>query len=331
MRFSIAFQTDKTPAEYVALATAADSHAFDTVSVYNDLLFQPALGALLWMAPALTHGQQIGFAALNPYTTHPVEIAGQVALLDMASGGRAYVGLARGAWLGQVGVDQPRPLQTLREAVQCVQHLLARDARAFAGGVFNLREGATLNYEPVRSSVPIMIGTWGARTAQMAGELAHEVKIGGSTNPAMVDVLQPSIRAGEARAKRASGTVGICLGAVTVINEDRAAARRKVRREAAMYLPVVAAFDPTLDDPEWLARVQALDARKDYAGISQLISDELLDKFAFAGNAQDIIRQTQALIEAGATRIEFGTPHGLASSLDGIRLLGEKVLPYFKS
>jgi 5,10-methylenetetrahydromethanopterin reductase len=35
------------------------------------------------------------------------------------------------------------------------------------------------------------------------------------------------------------------------------------------------------------------------------------------------------LIEAGANRVEFGTPHGL-NSPDGIRLLGEKVLPYFE-
>ena len=55
-----------------------------------------------------------------------------------------------------------------------------------------------------------------------------------------------------------------------------------------------------------------------------------LDRFAYAGNPQDIIRQVEKLIEAGASRVEFGTPHGL-NSPEGIRLLGEKVLPYFAS
>jgi 5,10-methylenetetrahydromethanopterin reductase len=32
------------------------------------------------------------------------------------------------------------------------------------------------------------------------------------------------------------------------------------------------------------------------------------------------------LFEAGATRIEFGTPHGLSEE-SGMRLLGEMVLP----
>jgi 5,10-methylenetetrahydromethanopterin reductase len=66
-QFGVALQGNKTPAEYVALAEAINAHAFDVVSVYNDLLFQPALGPLLWMAPHLTRAQRIGPAALNPY------------------------------------------------------------------------------------------------------------------------------------------------------------------------------------------------------------------------------------------------------------------------
>lgn len=326
-RFSIAFQSDKTPREYEALAELVDGYAFDAVSVYNDLMFQPALGALVLMARKL-HKAQVGFAALNPFTLHPVEIAGQAAVLDLVSDGRAYLGLVRGAWLDQIGVEARKPMQTLREAVLVVKHLLARNAAAFEGEVFKIAANTTLHYAPLRSNVPIMIGTWGKQTAVMAGELADEIKVGGSANPLMVNVLSPALREGERRANRASHTVGLCLGAVTVVDEDRMAAREKVRREAALYLPVVAALDPTLNDPEWLARVQALDAQKDYAGISAMISDDLLDKFAFAGDANDIIVQVERLIDAGATRVEFGTPHGI-DSVRGIQLLGEKVLAHF--
>jgi 5,10-methylenetetrahydromethanopterin reductase len=324
-RLSIAFQGDKTPRDYEALAELVDGYDFDIVSVYNDLLFQPALGPLLLMARNLRRAH-LGPAALNPFTVHPVEIAGQAAMLDLVSNGRAYLGLARGAWLDQIGVQQQRPAQTLREAVQVVRHVLACHPTAFEGEVFRIAANTTLNYAPLRANIPIMIGTWGKRTATMAGELADEIKVGGSSNPAMVAVLSPALREGERHAKRPENTVGMCFGAVTVVDEDRAAARAKVRREAALYLPVTAALDPTLNDPEWLARVRALDARKDYAAISGLISDDILDKFAFAGNPTDIIERVAALRDAGATRVEFGTPHGLDSG-HGIRLLGEKVLP----
>src|SRR5215216_2805863 len=103
LALSIAFQADKTPAEYAALGELVDSFDFDVVSVYNDLLYQPALGPLLHLARSV-HRAKLGPAALNPYTVHPLEIAGQVAVLDLATNGRAYLGLARGAWLDALGI-----------------------------------------------------------------------------------------------------------------------------------------------------------------------------------------------------------------------------------
>ena len=328
-RFSIAFQSNKTPAEYAALAEMVDRYDFDVVSVYNDLLFQPALGPLLLMAQRLRRAQ-IGPAALNPYTVHPLEIAGQAAVLDMVSEGRSYLGLVRGSWLDKIGLEPTRSYQTLREATLLVKHLLARNPAAFEGQVFKLAANSTLNYQPLRADIPIMVGTWGKQTARMAGEFADEVKIGGSSNPDMVKFLRPVIDEGSQSNGRAAGEVGICLGAVTVVSEDRQAARALVRKEAALYLPVVAALDPTLQDQAWLERIKAAGERGDYEYISRQISDDLLDRFAFAGSPQDIIRQVEGLIAAGANRVEFGTPHGLTST-EGIRLLGEQVLPYFRS
>jgi len=322
---SIAFQTNKTPAEYAALAQLVDGYGFDVVSVYNDLLFQPAFGALLWLAPHLKRAR-LGPAVLNPYTVHPLEIAGQAALLDLATDGRAYLGLGRGAWLDALGLETRRPVDTLREAVLLVRHLLARRSEAFTGEVFSLVAGATLQYEPLRAAVPIMLGTWGPRTAEVAGEVADEIKVGGSANPAMVGHLLPYINAGLDRAGRVRGSVGVCLGAVTVVDEDREAARALARREVALYLPVVAPLDPTVTDREWLARITAAAGRGDYAAVARDISDEMLDRFAYAGRPEDIVRQVAGLIAGGATRVEFGTPHGI-DPLRGIRLLGERVLP----
>jgi 5,10-methylenetetrahydromethanopterin reductase len=118
--------------------------------------------------------------------------------------------------------------------------------------------------------------------------------------------------------------VGICAGAVTVVDRDRAAARVLARREVAMYLGVVARLDATLDDPEWVARIQA--HGREYARIGRDISDAQLDRFAFAGTPDDIVCQVRELSAAGASRVEFGTPHGLDAET-GIRLLGGVVVP----
>jgi 5,10-methylenetetrahydromethanopterin reductase len=326
MLLGVAFQSDKSPAEYRALAEIIDRYAFAVVSVYNDLLYQPALGPLLWMAPALRHAR-IGPAALNPFTVHPVEIAGQIALLDLASDGRAYLGLARGAWLDRIGVPQRRPVQTLREAARLVQHLLAGSTAPFCGEVFRHPAKAPLRYSRARDAVPITIGTWGPAMARMAGEMADEIKIGGSANPAMVGRLKPLVEQGARAAGRCLDAVGVCLGAVTVVDSDRQAARTLARHEVAQYLPVVAKLDPS-SDPEWLARIEAADARGDMDAIARDISDDVLDYFAFAGSPADLVRQVESLAHAGATRVEFGTPLGVDPAA-AIRLLGEHVLPAF--
>jgi 5,10-methylenetetrahydromethanopterin reductase len=315
----IAFQTNKTPAEYLALGALVDQYEFDVVSAYNDLFFQPALGPLLHLARNVRRAR-LGPAALNPYTVHPVELAGQIAVLDQATNGRAYLGLVRGAWLNALGIADQRPIDRLRETVLLVRHLLAGRADAFAGSVFQVKPGLGLQYPTVRPNVPVTIGTWGRKTAEMAREVADEVKVGGSTNPAMAQRMRDWLGPGD---------VGICLGAVCVVDRDREAARALARREVAMYIAVVAPLDVTLDDPEWLGRIAAHASRGDHEAISRDISDAMLDRFAFSGAPDDILRQVHDLRHAGATRVEFGTPHGL-SPAEGVRLLGAEVLPHIE-
>jgi 5,10-methylenetetrahydromethanopterin reductase len=299
---SVAFQTNKSPAEYAALGELANQYAFDIVSVYNDLFFQPALGPLLELARHVRQAR-LGPAALNPYTLHPVEIAGQTAVLDLATAGRAYLGLVRGSWLDALGIEVRRPITRLRETIEMVRYLLAQRTDGFTGQVFSIEPGATLRYVPLRANVPVVLGTWGQQTARALGHLVDEVKIGGSANPAMARQMRNWL----------PRHVGVCVGAVTVVDRDRAAARARARQELALYLPIVAPLDVTLDTSE---QIRPHD-----------ISDEMLERFAFAGTPDDILRQVASLRVAGATRVEFGTPHGLDAQT-GLKLIGEQILPF---
>jgi 5,10-methylenetetrahydromethanopterin reductase len=285
--------------------------------VYHDLLFQPAIYPLLLMAQ-VTERVRLGPAALNPFTLHPVEIAGQIAALDAVSKGRAYLGLVRGSWLDELGIEPSRPLTAIREAVEVIRRLLARDDTGFAGEQFSLAPGARLQYEPVRTDVPLLLGTWGVRLAAYAGEVADELKVGGSANPDLVPVM---------RSRLGSNRVRIVVGAVTVVDEDGVAARRVARAEAATYFPIVADLDPTLEVPAGLAEDvrRLVDAgRREEAG--NLIPGHLLEKLVFAGTPEEVARQAAAVYEAGAARVEFGTPHGLTPRR-GVELLADRVLP----
>jgi 5,10-methylenetetrahydromethanopterin reductase len=316
---SIAFQTDKPLSTYGRLAHAAESYGFDGVTVYNDLLYQPAWLPLLEIARH-TRRVRIGPAAVNPFTCHPINIAANIALLDEASNGRAYLGLARGAWLDFVGLRPPAAAQQLREALACVRHLLHKRTDPLAGDAFPLAGGAAFRWTAVNPDIPFLLGSWGPHTIAACRPLVSEVKLGGTANPGVTRWLRQTLGTEPA-------APGVVVGAVTVVAEERAAALALARREAALYLPVVARLDPTLDlDPEQLARIETAVKQQDWETAVGHISDDLLRRFAFAGTPDEIVQQTLALFAAGASRVEFGTPHGLTSE-DGLRLLGEKVLP----
>jgi 5,10-methylenetetrahydromethanopterin reductase len=197
-----------------------------------------------------------------------------------------------GSWLDQLGLDESRPLTRLREAVDVVRRLLRRDPSGFAGERFTLAPGAVLEYLPLRPSVPLMIGTWRPRAARFAATVADEVKIGGSANPDMVRLMREWL-----------GADGppIVVGAVTVVDEDGAAARRRAAKVVELYLDVVAELDPTLD----LKPGQA----------------PPLEKFTLAGTPAEVATHVGRLLDAGVQRVEFGAPQG---SLD---LLCDRVVP----
>jgi 5,10-methylenetetrahydromethanopterin reductase len=325
----IAFQTDKDPGEYATLAAAAEAYGFDVVSVFGDLLYQPPLPALLEMAGA-TSRVRLGPACLNPYTQHPYEIAGAIAALDAASGGRAYLGLARGTWLDAIGVEQDRPLAALRDAAAIVRALLSGDDAGYTGMAYQLKPGTRLRYRRPAAEPPLLLGTWGPRGAALAGEIADEIKAGGSANPALVPLIRSRVEAGAEAAGRRTGEVKVVLGAVTVVDLDGAAARRRARTEVAMYLAVVAGLDPTVRLPAGLTdRVRALVRAGDHEGAGALIPDDVLDLCAFSGTPDHVAALARRVLDAGADRVDFGTPHGLTDA-EGVALLGRRVLPQLR-
>ena len=240
----------------------------------------------------VTERVRLGPAALNALTLHPVELAGQAAALDAASDGRAYLGLVAGTWLDQLGLEETKPLTRLREAVEVINRLLAHDPSGFTGERFTLVPGAELAYEPIRPKIPLMVGTWRPRMAAWAATVADEVKIGGSANPDMVQLMRSWLGPDGPR---------IVVGAVTVVDRDGAAARHRAAEVVRPYLDVVGSLDPTLE----LRAGQA----------------PPLEKFAIAGTPDDVALHARRLLDAGAHRVEFGTPQG---DLD---LLCDRVLP----
>jgi 5,10-methylenetetrahydromethanopterin reductase len=106
-----------------------------------------------------------------------------------------------------------------------------------------------------------------------------------------------------------SSPARIVVGCVTVVDEDAAWARERARAAVGPYLDVVARLDPTLGLQEG--------------------EEPPLERFAIFGTPEQVAARVVALWEAGADRVELGTPQGRTTP-EGVRLICERVLPLLR-
>jgi 5,10-methylenetetrahydromethanopterin reductase len=322
----IAFQGDKSLAEYRELASIVDRYDFETVSVYQDLFYQPPWPALLQFAER-TRRPLLGPAVVNPYLTHPVLVAANLALLDQTSRGRAYLGVGRGALFGSIEHPQPRPLRAMREMVEMVQRLLEGDRTPYRGEIFRASEQAFLRFPAPGRRVPVLLGGWGERTVRLAGEIADVLKVGGCADPDSASWFRKRLDEGARAAGRDPRSVRLAFGAVTVVDRDRNLAESVARRHVAVYVGIVGRMNPAYapSDSEMRAIDTAL-ASGDEEGAGRALSPESLRRFSCFGAPDDVALRIRALFDAGVDLFELGTPHG-ADERQSIRMLGDEVLP----
>jgi 5,10-methylenetetrahydromethanopterin reductase len=341
---SIAFRSEVDQRTLEKTAQAARRYDFAVISVYEDL------GDPSPMYPLMTFARTIRVQGDAPFQSHAASeatrfgpacivvpkypsmdgVVGEIARLDNIAPGRTYLGLAAGAWMDAVGLPQGT-VQQVREAAEVSRYLLEKRDDGYAGDFYTVQPGFTLAFPTPETRVPFLIGAWGANMVALAGEIADEIKIGGSVNPAMVPIIRSRLTRGAEKAGRSVDDIGIVLGAVTVVDENRQTALAVAREKAAIYIEAIGEKDPTAmaDFSDEIRAIKQAVRQGDIATAVANLPDALADRFVFAGTPHDIIKKTEEIFAAGASRVEFGTPHGI-DEIEGVRLLGEKVLPYFK-
>ncbi len=278
-------------------AEAAAPYAYDSFSVYGDLGDLPPYAVLHAVADVLKCSEIRSIGPMGvPVGMQHAEVIGMHALaLEEQVPNQSYVGLVRGAFLEYIG-EKPATLATLEAT--------ATDLRN--------------RFQDKGEHIPIYIGGFGQRVLGLAGHLAVEgVKLGGSTNPLLAEKARQTIN---------NPYVKVVLGAVSVIDADRKAARQLARREVAKYLDVVGLLDTTLDPDELASLANFTEKfRIGDPKASDAISDSLLNKFSIAGTPEDAIEAVSKM-NGLVDRFEFGTPHGLRDRASAIHYIGQSIV-----
>jgi 5,10-methylenetetrahydromethanopterin reductase len=321
MRTSLRLNNDLTVREYVALARAAEGAGFDQFWISNDLFLRSSVVLLGEVARATT-SLEVGTCILNPHTIHPAEIAMMAATMDELSGCRFNLGVAAGAadFLRWIGVEDPRPVRTMRAAIADIRGLLAGEPMPGRG------PGAYLRFRAPRVT-PIYLGAMGPNMLRLAGEIADGA-LPLLHPPEHWSTVAPLLAEGEGR--RAPGLAPLDIAACLWVSlgDEPAAARRALAEKIAYYGH---ALGPLILDrlgvgrEEFEAIERALTVERDMDRAVSLVTDRML-AIGVCGGPAELAARLKPLLHAGVRHLSFGPPLG-PDPLRAVELLGGDVLP----
>ena len=315
--------------DYVRMGRLIENYGFDELHVADDLIMRPAW-PILTLIGQHTERIALGPAIVTPQVAHPVYHATNLAALDELTGGRAVCGVGRGGLNTLIGIEKPhKTIQLLREAVTVMRKVIARDATPFTGEFFSTTSKLLLHHHPVRSEIPIFIGTWGPKISQLGGEIATGIKADCVADPGYLGRLRENVHAGARKAGRDPEKSEIIVGPLCSISTNRAAAVSTMKQLLAIFMPFTSPMKEAHGiDQDSIEKANAAYLEGDHEKAESFVPDEAVRAFSLTGTPDDVIPQIEALIDAGATHIAFGPPHG-PDFYETIQLLGENVLPYF--
>ncbi len=329
----ITFRSEANTPQIIREVASNHGREIDMLGVYDDLGDMNPILPLYKAAEALpkdakTRLGPVGFAI--PKHRSMVDIVGHMTALHNLRPDKVFMGLVPGAWMDKIG-NETATVSAMREAIQSATYLFEKRTDGYDGKAFKIQRGFSLNYEPPKR-MPILIGAYGPRLAHLAGEVADEIKVGGSANPLLVPIIRERVAKGAQSIERDPNLIRIAFGAVSMVDTDRKRALDAARKKAVVYIGVVGKSDPTVirDYPNEIQEITAAMKVGDVARAMRSLPDALTRRLTLAGTPQDLIKQSEELFAAGVSRIEFGTPHGITDELKGVGLLVQKVFPYFQ-
>jgi len=329
MRFSLRLNNDLPPAEYVALAQAAEAAGFDQFWVSNDLFMRFGPAILLSVAQATTR-LEVGTGILNPYTFHPAEMAMLAATMDELTGNRFNLGLAAGAgeFLKWVGLEQETPLAAVRETIAAVRALLRGERVPLAGRFLHWSDEAYLRFAAPRVT-PIYIGAMGPQMLELTGAMADGA-LPLLFPPEHYFGVRPLVAVGEAQRDPTLGPLDFAACIWVSLADERDAAQRVLAQKVAYYGH---ALGPLLWQRLGLVRADfdaiehAMMVERDEEKAINLVDARML-QIGVVGGAADVIERLEPLVAAGAEHLSFGPPLG-PDRLAAVQIL-KQVVDHFR-
>jgi 5,10-methylenetetrahydromethanopterin reductase len=304
------YMQDKHPIPYeLEMARYAESRGFDAIWQADTRL---ARDGIVMMSAFLATTQKLvlGTGVLPIWTRNPAVIAATFSTMYELAPGRVICGL--GAWWepisSQVGVKRERPLQAIREYVECIRQLFTMQETTYTGDFVNVK-GIKLDIihgDPSPRPIPIYIGATGPKMLELTGEIADGCVLNYMVSPAYIREACGLLEVGAKRVGKTLADIDRPELIVCSLSEDREAALNEARELVVQYLAqephIMKASGVSEDLLNEVHKVLGWPATKEQVQAAmKLVPDEVVQMITAAGTPAECRAKVREYMEAGCT------------------------------
>lgn len=248
------------------------------------------------LALGATKKIKIALMAMSPYSTHPVYIAMAAASLDEMYPGRVLLCLGAGAPadLEAAGIDSPKPLVTIGEAVKVCRQLFAGEMADFQGQAFRVSGRRLVNGG---RAIPIVIAASRPNMLKLAGRDTDGVLISAATSPPFVKACLDQAAPAAGRPFLRAGIVYTRLGPIESIRRPIGFVLR-----GAHHAENIRLGGAKLDQ----AALAAAYASENWSEVDRLVSDDVVRRHAACGTAAEVKAKLEEYRTFGLDEVIIG-------------------------
>jgi len=290
---------------------------------------------LLGLCAQATTKIGLGLGITSPFTRLPVQIARAAGVIDELAGGRFRLGLGTAnaaTVLKPLGIELRRAAGRLRDSIVIIRRLLAGESVSFEGPDDIVR-GVKLDFRPFRSALPIYLGTRGARTIELVGELADGVLVESLFHGGGMTYVFNHLEEGLKKSHRSRESIDVVAWQLVQITDDPISAINSQKAWIARSIkvgPVGPLRRIGIPEDVIVSVIEAMD-RGDVQRATSRVTDEAVKCLTIIGDAAHVSSRVDEIFAGGATTVALLLLGPMNTLKHTLQEFAHKVMPAFQT
>lgn len=295
--------------EAIGYVQYAEAKGFEAVWQAESRLVRDAIVPMAAFAAA-TETIKIGSGVINCWSRNAAVIASTFLTLDDLAPDRILYGV--GAWWDplakNVGIERRKPLTAMRENIEVVRKLLARERVTYHGEFVHLTdvELDVVHGRKEPRNVPLYIGATGPKMLELTGEIADGVVLNYLVSPQYNVGALERLETGAKRAGKRLDDIDRPQLVVCSVDADRQKALDGARKLVTQYLGqqphIMKASGVSQDLLDEINQVLTWPATKEQIEEAmKLVPDDVVQLITASGTPDEVKAKVREYMDAGAT------------------------------